>query len=353
MRRHTEAILAECRLRARGLRPATVFLGGGTPSLLSPEILADFLRGLQEISGFRDRSTEVTMEANPESLDSATARAAFEGGVTRLSIGVQSLRNEVLRAYDRAHDRETALEAFRIARESGFQRINLDLIFAFPGQDLSAWKADLREILDLGPEHLSCYELSFEPGTALSRMRDHGRIQAESAELRLELFRTTKEMCAASGLQRYEVSNFARTGEECRHNLHYWRNENYLGIGAGAWSWMDGVRRRNCLDPNRYQERIEAGRDPTDITERPSPQTVLFDCFMMGLRLEREGVDCRRVERISGLDPFDSCGETLSALLDEGLLLRESSRLRASERGFLLLDSVLERLLPEEPTLRV
>lgn len=348
--RHVDAVLLETRRRAADARPQTVFLGGGTPSLLPAPTLARLLDGLHETTGFRDSAVEVSMEANPESFDAETAAAAREHGVDRVSIGVQSLRQEVLDAYDRAHDPAQALAAFDRARRAGFTRINLDLIFAFPGQDPAAWELDLRRVLELGPEHLSCYELSFEPGTALTRLRDAGRFpEADDDLLRLRLFESTRLQCAAAGLRRYEVSNFARPGERCLHNLAYWRNLEYIGVGAGACSWRHRRRRRNLEQPAAYEAAVFAGRDPLGEDEAPDARTAAFDCLMMGLRLEQEGVSLARVSRVAGADPRELWPEELDRLVAEGLLELESDRLRATPAGFVVLDSVLQRLLPGTP----
>ncbi len=350
LERHVDAVLLEAERRAGGLAPQTVFIGGGTPSLLPPPTLSRLLDGLHQRTGFRDSAVEVSLEANPESLDQATAAAAREGGVDRLSIGVQSLRPEVLAAYDRVHGPEQALDAFDLARRAGFARVNLDLIFAFPGQDPALWEEDLARALALGPEHLSCYELSFEPGTALTRLRDAGRFRdADSPELRLELFERTRRRCAAAGLERYEVSNFARPGEACLHNLAYWRNLDYLGLGAGASSWGRGERRRNLERPEDYERAVFEDQDPAGERETPDPRTAAFDCLMMGLRLEQEGVCLRRVRRIAGADPRELWRQEIDQLLAEGLLELTGDRLRATPAGFVILDSLLQRLLPGTP----
>lgn len=347
--RTVDALLAEARARATGLRPQTVFIGGGTPSLLPAEELARLLAGLQQHTGFRDSAVEVVMEANPESLDAATARAAREGGVDRLSIGVQSLRPEVLAAYDRVHSPEHALCAFHVAREAGFTRINLDLIYAFPGQSEAEWRADLERVLELRPEHLSCYELAYEPGTALTRLRDAGRWTPAEQEVGLALFRATGELCAAHGYARYEVSAYAQPGEESRHNLAYWRSLQNLGIGAGAVGWQDGERRRNLSEPEDWADAALAGRDCAAERERPDAETRLFDHLMMGLRLPQEGVLLQRATRQSGLDPLDHYAAVLRPHFEADrleLYAAEGSRLRATERGLELLDEMLTELVP-------
>ena len=357
LEQHVDAVLREASSRIEGLQPQTVFLGGGTPSLLPAETLARFLSELDSICGFRSSSNETTMEANPESFDRATSQAAFEGGVNRASIGIQSLRREVLEAYDRVHSPETALEAFSIARDAGFTRINLDLIYAFPGQSEQEWRSDLATIHALGAEHLSCYELSYEPGTALTRLKDAGRWQAASDETCAAMFEITRQANENAGYEAYEVSAFAKAGEASMHNLSYWRSLNYVGIGAGAAGWYQGIRRRNIERPEQYEAAIFEGTDPVAESEELDAAIVLFDHLMMGLRLPYEGVLLPRAQRLSGLDPLKVYAAEMDDLLEQQLLeivpSDEGDRLRTTKRGLLILDDILTRFLPEDPSLSV
>ncbi len=348
LRRVVDALLLEAERRARDLRPPTVFVGGGTPTLLPAGELARLLDGLHEITGFRDSSRETTVEANPESLDPERAGALREHGADRLSLGVQSLREEVLEAYDRVHGPAQALEAVQTARAAGFRRLNVDLIYAFPGQDPELWFQDLAAVLALEPEHLSAYELSYEPGTALTRLRDAGRWPEESEERRLLLFQETRRRLAEAGYGQYEVSNFARAGEACRHNLVYWRSGSWIGLGAGAAGSEGTRRRRNLADPEAWRRCVERGEDPVAEIEEPGPEVLLFDRFLMGLRLPWEGVDLEAARVATGLDPAAVFRPAWQRLQDEGLLVVDAGRARASARGFLLLDSLLEALLPRQ-----
>ncbi|MCP4093913.1 MAG: radical SAM family heme chaperone HemW [Planctomycetes bacterium] len=357
LERHVDAVLQEARARITKLNPQTVFFGGGTPSLLPAGLLHRFLTELDSICGFQSSSLETTMEANPESFDGATSQAAFEGGVNRVSIGIQSLRPEVLQAYDRVHSPETALGAFEIARNAGFQRINLDLIYAFPGQSERKWLNDLATIHTLGAEHLSCYELSYEPGTALTRLKDAGRWQAASEETCAAMFEITREANEAAGYEAYEVSAFAKAGEASMHNLSYWRSLNYVGIGAGAAGWHQGVRRRNLERPEQYEAAVQRGKDPVAESEQLNPATVLFDHLMMGLRLPYEGVLIPRAQHLSGLDLRKVYANELRELLDRKLLeiipSVQGDRLRTTHGGLMILDDILTRFLPEGPSMSV
>lgn len=342
---YVDALLQEAATRIEGLQPQTVFIGGGTPTFLPAELLSLLLDRLHQITGFRDSAHEVTIEANPESFDDARAQAARAGGVNRASVGVQSLRADVLAAYDRVHSGDQALEALTRAR-AHFPRFNADLIFAFPGQDPVAWQADLEAVLATEPGHLSCYELSYEPGTALTRLRDKGRWQAEDPDLCEQLYRDTGARLLDAGYERYETSNFAREGERCLHNLAGWRCLEYVGIGAGAAGFYQGVRRKNLERPDAYVEALAQGRDPVGEQETPNHETQLFDQMMMGLRLQDEGVSRARVLARLGLDPVEALRDTLEPLRNAGWVEWDDARVRTTAAGALLLDSVLVRLLP-------
>ena len=339
--RHIDALLKEAQARIPALNPQTVFFGGGTPSILSPNQLTRLLDGLNNICDFRSSAIEVTMEANPESLDEVTAHAAKEGGVDRISIGFQSLQQDVLLAYDRVHSPEDSIRAFHAARNAGINRINIDLIFAYPGQDPALWYQDLSVVHGLKPEHLSCYELAYEPGTALTRLKDVGRWQAEDPDICLDLFINTRARNEAAGFSAYEVSAFAKPGEQSLHNLTYWRNLDYVGIGAGAAGWHQGVRRKNLERPEEYEAAVFSGNDPVGESENSSPEIILFDALMMGLRLPNEGVDLERLKRISGLDLRQTHGALLASLQSENLIeilpkeLGEAQSIRATPHGFL------------------
>ena len=340
-----DALLEEARLQTEGLMPQTVFIGGGTPSILPPQELARLLDELNILCGFKDSAVEVSMEANPESFLPDVAAVAAEGGVNRISIGVQSLREDVLAAYDRAHSPQQALDAIDTAKDAGFARVNADLIYAFPGQQPEQWIEDLQQVAGSGVNHLSCYELSFEPGTALTKKHLAGRFDRSDPELCAELFESTRQTCSELGFARYEVSNFARRGEECLHNLVYWRSLNWVGIGPGAASWVGQRRSINIADPVAWADQV-ANKDGRSKAEECDPETVLFDCFMMGLRLEHEGLDFDRAMRISGIDPRDHYQQQLAELQEDGLLEVNEFRARATADGFRLLDGVLQRLLP-------
>ncbi|MFT7517557.1 MAG: oxygen-independent coproporphyrinogen-3 oxidase [Myxococcota bacterium] len=350
-------LLLEAKLRATDLKPHTLFVGGGTPSLIAADKLRWFLEELHNITGFYDSAVEATMEANPESLDLETAQAVYAGGINRLSLGFQSLQNDVLLAYDRVHDVHTSLEAFRQARVAGFDNINVDLIYSFPGQDPKQWGDDLKAMHALGPEHLSCYELSYEPGTSLTKLRNAGRHHPNSNEFAAMMFKMTRELNSAAGYKPYEVSAFAKEGRQCLHNLAYWNSRPYVGIGAGAASWQHPYRTMNLATPEKYIAAISSGKDFHSEKSDCEPQTILFDALMMGLRLEQNGISVERLQELSGIDARKHYADIWQKL--EGLNMVEfvernnTTLIRATPTGYLHLDTILTELLPNEKTMSV
>ena len=212
------------------------------------------------MTGFRASAVEVTAECNPESLDRHKARALLELGVERLSIGFQALDDRLLELFGRVHSADDSFRAFEAARAAGVPRVSIDLIFAAPGQTAASWGADLERVLALAPDHLSAYNLAFEEETRFKRWLDEGRLERAGEDLELELFRATRERLAGHGYGAYEISNFALEGEECRHNLNYWRNGPYAGIGPSAASHVGGRRSGNPRSIGAWRKAVEQGR---------------------------------------------------------------------------------------------
>src|SRR3990170_5784166 len=238
VRPYVDALIAEITLWAefaRGRPVATVFFGGGTPSLLPlPEVerVTSALRERFELQA----GAEVTLEANPGTVDLAYLRSLLALGVNRLSLGVQSFHDDELAALDRIHSAAEAKEAYRWALEAGFHRLNLDLIYGLPEQPMARWQATLEQAIELGPDHLSLYALTVEEGTKLAYDIDHGRLPGPDPDAQAAMYEWSLERLARAGYQQYEISNWSRPGQECRHNLTYWRNGEWLGLGAGAHS---------------------------------------------------------------------------------------------------------------------
>ncbi len=347
--RWTQALLADLDHVAE-LAPertvGSVFFGGGTPSLMPPETVAALLDQVGVCWTMRP-GLEVTLEANPNSAEAARFRAFAAAGVNRLSLGVQALDPAALRLLGRLHDRAEAIAAIECAADS-FARFSFDLIYARPGQSLGAWRNELDEALRLAGEHLSLYQLTIEPGTAFATLERRGDLVAPEEETAAALFEATQDRLAAHGLPAYEISNHARPGAECRHNLTYWRYQDYVGIGPGAHGRLtrDGgkIATRQHRTPERWLAAVE--RVGTGIEEMAAIDrvTAVEEMLMMGLRLT-EGVARVRLERAAGQDAESLFGGSLAPLLEGGFLTLDQERLAATAAGRQRLNAVLAALL--------
>ena len=336
---------------------ATVFFGGGTPSLLPIAEITPIMDGLRSVFDFAP-DAEVTIESNPGSLDEPYLRALLELGLNRLSIGVQSFHDDELRALDRLHSTEEARQAFRAARAAGFQNVNLDLIFGLPEQPMERWQATVEEALSLGPEHLSLYALTVEEGTPLARDVARGRTPAPDPDAQADQYEWTRERLARAGYEHYEISNWALPGYRCRHNLTYWECREYLGLGAGAHSYLDGVRFAVAAAPGQYVSLVEQswreaqganGKTPMRQVvsgETVTPELAMSDALILGLRLV-EGVSLSEFSERFGRDLMETFGARLAEPLEWGLLEIESGRLRLTARGRFVANEVFTRLLVE------
>lgn len=338
---YVSALLSEVRSLPRGPY-ATVFLGGGTPTALDPGQLARLLEGVRAHVALAD-GYEWTCEANPGSADAGRFAVLAEHGVDRLSVGVQSVHDHHLRFLGRAHDAVAAERALAAAREA-VPRVSADLIVGLPGQTRAelAREMDLYRRHDLA--HASVYHLAIEPGTEFHARWRAGRLRVVDEAAGRELLERAWDRLAALGLEAYETSNFARPGQECRHNLAYWTQRDYHAAGAGAVSTV--ARRRVTREPHpaRYIQAIRARGDATWRVEELDDHSVLVEAWMLGLRLAR-GVDPARLERLG--DREERWGPIAAGLEREGLLARRDGRLRLTGRGRAVQDAVTVALLPE------
>ena len=332
----------------------TVFFGGGTPSYL-PEgslgMLLDAVRGAFGLAG----DAEITAEANPDDLHEEKVASLLEAGVNRLSIGVQSLDDDLLRLLGRRHSAREALEAFTTARSAGFDNVSIDLMYGLPDQTLEQWGATLTAALDMGPSHISMYCLTLEGGTPMERDAAAGRIPVPDGDLAADMYLAAEVKAAEAGLRHYEISNWAIPGRESRHNLVYWRNRPFLGVGPGAHSYLDGHRFHNIRSPREYIRRLAPGEpgprpgvrlfEGIPVVEAAEPvdrRLEMAETMMMGLRLDT-GVDAGQFAARFGESPGESYGEIIDELEDDGLLETGSDRIVLTPRGRLLGNEVFSR----------
>lgn len=347
--RWTRALLADLDRQAETApdrEVVSIFFGGGTPSLMPPETAASLIEAVKRLWPVAP-DLEITLEANPNSAEAERFAGFAAAGVNRLSLGIQALDPAALRFLGRQHDRDEAIAAIALARDT-FPRYSFDLIYARPGQSVAAWEAELDEALTLAGEHLSLYQLTIEPGTAFGNRAGRGEILNADEDMAAALFEITQERLAAAGLPAYEISNHARPGAECRHNLAYWRYEDYLGIGPGAHGRVtrdDGkIATQQVRAPEAWLDTIERAGTVLEETTLIAPDTALAEMLMMGLRLT-EGIPRSRVEALAGRDVEELFGAALSPLIDRGFVTLDGERLAATAAGRQRLNAVLAALL--------
>jgi oxygen-independent coproporphyrinogen-3 oxidase len=336
------AEIAHMAARAPGRRVTSIFLGGGTPSLMAPETVGAVLESVARHWTIAD-DAEITLEANPGSVEAERFRGYRAVGVNRVSLGVQALDDVSLRALGRIHTADEALKAIGIARDT-FPRLSFDLIYARPGQTLDTWRAELIKALDFAVDHISAYQLTIEEGTRYAELYARGKLILPDADLAADLYDLTRSELAARGMPGYEVSNHARPGAESRHNLLYWRGGDYAGIGPGAHGRLRQNDGRHALEtaklPEDWLARVEADGHGVIVDELLDVEAIGQEFLLMGLRLA-EGVDPAVYEARSGraLD-----AGKLAFLEGHGLIHRPAGRVAATEAGFKVLNALIADL---------
>ena len=333
------------------LQMETVFLGGGTPSLLPPEELRRLLSGLRDVFGIAP-DAEFTSEANPGTLTSAWLDAAVAGGVNRLSLGMQAYQPSLLETLGRIHDFPQVEASVRMARTAGIHNLSLDLMFGLPGQTAAMWRDTLDAALSLSPTHLSCYGLIPEEGTPLKRDLDAGVLSLPEEDTERQMYDDTLTILGRHGFEQYEISNFALPGYACMHNLGYWRQVPYLGLGASAASCMDEqdgsayVRASNPPGLQDYLDMVQRGDWQARTVESVSPRDALFETMMLGLRTT-QGVSEEAFLRMHGKCPDAVYGEKLRMLEAQGLLQHADGFWRLTRHGMDVQNSVLVTLMDD------
>lgn len=335
----------------RGRPARSLYFGGGTPSLYTPATVAGIVTAVRDAFGL-EGDAEVTLEANPGTVDRTTLAGFRAAGVNRLSLGAQSLQSEVLRTLVRDHTPEDVVAAVAAARAAGFANLSLDLLFAVPGQSLASLEADLERILALEPDHVSAYALTYEEGTAFHRWRARGRLRPVDEDTEATMADRIADRLAAAGLLQYEIASWARPGFESRHNTAYWDGSDYLGFGPAAHSFcampLPGRRWANLRDPRAWRAAVAGGGSGVGTEEPLSLETARADFVWTGLRRVRDGVDTRAFRARFGLTVEDAVPR-VAALVQDGLLERHEERLRLTARGRRLADAVAAALLADRP----
>jgi oxygen-independent coproporphyrinogen-3 oxidase len=329
-----------------GMPVHSLYFGGGTPSLLNPGLVAAMVDSAA--SAFRlTAGVEITLEANPGTIDRSYLQAIRKAGVNRLSLGVQSAQALELRMLERRHGFLDVLQAVAAARQAGFDDLSLDMIYGLPGQRLETWQASLSRILELAPDHLSLYSLSLERGVPMEHWVARGLLPAPDPDLAADMYAWAGERLEKAGFEQYELSNWARPGHESRHNLQYWRNGAYLGLGAGAHGSACGWRTVNVPGPQAYIERMAPAApgkfpfSPALIERLPiGRREAMNETMILGLRLVKQGVNRRSFRRRFGRDPEEVYRVQLQEMEKAGMIERCADRLRLTRRAWLVANQV-------------
>ena len=321
----------------------SVFFGGGTPSLMPPSLVTDLLAEAERLWGF-DPAIEITLEANPSSVEAANFAALAGAGVNRVSLGVQSLRDEVLRFLGRLHGVDEALKAIEVA-QTHFDRVSIDLIYARPDQTEADWAGELGEALALGTDHMSLYQLTIEPATRFATDVRRGIFEPLDDDNAADLFALTRELTTTAGLPAYEISNHARPGQESRHNLTYWRYQDYIGIGPGAHGRRCGVATVRHKKPENYLSAVTAQQHGIAEARELARAEQASEALLMGLRLN-EGIDLAALAARFGVAPAGLLDDAKLALYrDLGLVWTNEDRIGVTPQGMPLLDALLGELV--------
>ena len=317
----------------------TVYFGGGTPTVFKAGLLVEILRDLRQTIPLT-RDCEITMEAHPGTVTHSYLSDLYDAGITRISFGAESMEDDDLARIGRPGAVRQTIAAVQAARETGFSNINLDLMYGLPRQSVEGWKQTLSRCVELGPEHLSCYALTVEEGTRLSRDIRDLRAEAPDESLQIAMDQTAQELLAEAGYQQYEISNYAKPGYACRHNLLYWTDGDYLGLGPSAQSFVEGVRFGKTANLTAYQSALAHGQLPIEESKPLTEEERLRDAVIFGLRLV-QGVPTRQLREHAANFGHR---KTLADLKGKRLIEEDGERSRLSAQGRLHADTIAEQL---------
>ncbi|WP_221387736.1 radical SAM family heme chaperone HemW [Clostridium perfringens] len=308
----------------------TIFIGGGTPSVLEPDELECLLKEVAKLNMAKD--IEYSMECNPGNLTEEKLEVMKKYGVNRISMGLQAKQDNLLKGLGRIHNYKTFKENFLLAKKVGFNNINVDLMFGLPNQRLNEWEETLREIISLEPAHISAYSLIIEEGTAFYNLYENDKLKLPTEEEERKMYHLAKKILEENGFNQYEISNYAKEGKECRHNLAYWNMDNWIGVGSASASYIDGKRIKNISSVEKYINSINEKGEAVEEIINNSKNDNMEEFMFMGLR-KINGIDENEFKNRFSMNINDVYGEILNKYIDEGLLIRESGRIFLSEKG--------------------
>ena len=321
----------------------SVFIGGGTPSVLPSSLLAGIVAHCHALFVMAS-GAEISVESNPGTVDERYLRDLFQAGVNRLSLGVQSFEEGELKRIGRVHSGEDALLAMQSARNAGFANINLDLMYGLPGQTTQSWSESLGKALSLQPEHLSLYQLTIESGTLLADVINTGNLALPDEDEIIDMDQQTRRICLATGMLQYEISNYSLAGYACRHNINYWMNGEYFACGTSAVSFIEGRRDKRTSDTLEYIDRIGRGLSAVDESECLTREASFRETVIMGLRMV-DGVCCATLFQRYDIDLVQYYGATLTRLLQLQLVELTDTHLRLTDSGRILANQIMAELV--------
>lgn len=318
------------REKLNNLEINTIFIGGGTPSVLEADELECLLKEVAKLNMAKD--IEYSMECNPGNLTEEKLKVMKKYGVNRISMGLQAKQDNLLKGLGRIHNYKTFKENFLLAKKVGFNNINVDLMFGLPNQRLNEWEETLREIISLDPAHISAYSLIIEEGTAFYNLYENDKLKLPTEEEERKMYHLAKKILEENGFNQYEISNYAKEGKECRHNLAYWNMDNWIGVGSAAASYINGKRIKNISSVEEYINSINEKREAVEEIINNSKNDNMEEFMFMGLR-KINGIDENEFKNRFSMNINDVYGEILNKYIGEGLLIRESGRIFLSEKG--------------------
>jgi oxygen-independent coproporphyrinogen-3 oxidase len=337
--------MAQAAKNAKDHRVNTIFFGGGTPTTLPFADLARILEACHQQFQV-DPEAEITCEANPATIPQADLAQLREAGFNRLSIGVQSFDPDELKRLERVHSVDEIYLTVERARQAKFENLSLDLMFALPGQTVERWQDNLHKAIDLQPDHISAYNLTIEPDTVFYKQQSQGQLTMPPDDFQRELFEITIDTLTRAGYEHYEISNYAKPGKQSRHNLNYWVNGEYIGLGAGASSTFNGERYKNVNLPARYITQINESKKAVESRETPDKRQRMGEAVMLGLRL-KQGLNLSTFEKQFGITFQEAFGDTVTRLEGMGLIELRDDRAALTREGLFLADSVIVEFITE------
>jgi oxygen-independent coproporphyrinogen-3 oxidase len=321
----------------------TIYLGGGTPTILSGVQIYNILEFCKDKFTI-DKDAEITIEANPGTLDGEKIKLLLESGINRLSLGAQSFNNIFLEKLGRIHNTQDIVDSYSLAREIGFSNINIDIMFALPDQTTEDLQVTLKKAVSLKPDHLSLYNLTIKPGTEYYKKYKRGKLKLPTEDEEVDMYNRVINYLEESGFEHYEIANFARPYKRSMHNQIYWQNKPYLGIGAGAYSFIKGYRYMNYENPERYIKEIMSGKLPVDNGEKLSLRKRMIETVILSLRT-KDGVGYKKFKTRFGVNLNDIFSEQIKKMVNLGLLEKNNYRLKLTKKGIFLANTVFREFV--------